>query len=79
MAGWWIDSFGGFDALVARTSVVTPTEDDFPVDLTLEGHPLASDYLAFVKEHAGPRDWPIIAVEERTPESRTSFGACPIT
>lgn len=57
-ARYWLGSFGGFDAFAARTTIVVPSEEDFPVDLELEGHELAEDYFAFVVEHAGLGEWP---------------------
>lgn len=56
---WWLESFGGYPAL-AKTPLVLPIEEHFPVDTTLEGHALAEDYFAFVVEHAGMTEWPLM-------------------
>lgn len=62
-ARWWIESFGGFEALRASTLLV-PTEECFPVDTELEGHALAEDFFSFVLEHAGLSEWPLVLVPE---------------
>ena len=59
---------GGIDAL-RRRPLITPTLEDFPVDLELEGEELADDYFLFVKEHAGVQGWPLAIVPEDAPEA----------
>jgi len=61
---WWLQSFGGFEGFARSTRIVTPTEEDFPVDLDLEGHELVEDYLLFAMEHAHMGDWPIIVAPD---------------
>ena len=63
---WWLENFGGFPHFAAATSLIVPTEDDFPVDLELAGHELAEDYFEFVKEHARLNEWPFQLVQVRT-------------
>lgn len=62
---WWIGEFGGFESF-RQASLVRPVEDDFPVDLDLQGHDLVEDYFAFVVEHTGTREWPFKLVREDT-------------
>ena len=50
-----------------RRRLVTPTAEDFPVDLELEGADLAEDYFLFVKEHAGVQAWPLTLAEADGP------------
>ncbi len=57
---WWVGSFGGFEALAAQ-GLPAPVDEDFPVDPELEGVDLARDFFAFVVEHAGVSDWPLVA------------------
>ena len=54
-------SRGGYDQF-RRTPLVLPTEEDFPVDLRLQGEDLVDDYFLFVKEHARVQEWPLVAV-----------------
>ncbi|MBO6938533.1 MAG: hypothetical protein JJ863_26435 [Deltaproteobacteria bacterium] len=61
---------GGIDDF-RRRLLVTPTEEDFPVDLELEGEELVEDYFLFVKEHAGLQGWPFQLV---TDESESADG-----
>ncbi len=59
---------GGIDDF-RRRPLVTPTEEDFPVDLELEGEELVEDYFLFVKEHAGVQGWPFqLLPEDETEE-----------
>ena len=62
---------GGIDDF-RRRLLVTPTEEDFPVDLELEGHELVEDYFLFVIEHAGLQGWPFQLVAETEVEVPTS-------
>ena len=62
----WLDTFGVADFL-GSTELVTPTEDDFPVDLSLDGEDLAEDYFAFVLEHARLTEWPLELEADETP------------
>jgi hypothetical protein len=61
----WMDA--ALDVRARHGTIVLPTEDDFPVDDSLEGIALAEDYLAFVLEHAGmsERRFAVLEQEER--------------
>ena len=48
--------------------VVTPTEEDFPVDIELDGVDLAEDYLGFAQEHAGLSEWPFEMLDDTPPD-----------
>ena len=75
---WWIGSWGGFARFEETTTVVTPTEEDFPVDLELEGADLAEDYFAFVLEHAGlGPDWHFELVLEKGPDVAEALRGMP--
>lgn len=56
-AEWEIRDLGMSRSIDEGATIVLPTEDDFPVDLSLGGHALVEDYFAFVKEHANLADW----------------------
>lgn len=58
---------GGIDDF-RRRLLVTPTEEDFPVDLELGGEELVEDYFLFVKEHAGLQGSPFQLVVESEDE-----------
>ena len=64
---WWIESFGGFVFFEEHTPLVLPVEEDFPVDVSLQGHALAEDYFVFVQEHAGLNEWSFRLTEETAP------------
>ncbi|MEM9073249.1 MAG: hypothetical protein AAGE52_32390 [Myxococcota bacterium] len=56
----WLQSAHG----QPRRSIVAPCDEDFPVDLALQGADLGDDYFLFVCEHAGLSEWPLIAVPQ---------------
>ncbi len=57
---------------------MTPTEEDFPVELELEGHELVEDYFLFVKEHAGLQGWPFQLVAEEDIDVPTGDDGSPL-
>ncbi|MBO6935110.1 MAG: hypothetical protein JJ863_09040 [Deltaproteobacteria bacterium] len=75
---WWIGSRGGFTRFADTATIVTPTEDDFPVDLDLEGAELAEDYFEFVLEHAGlGPDWHFELVLDEGPDVAGALSGIP--
>jgi len=53
---WLLTHLGGFD-LFYGSPLVLPTGEFFPVPAGLEGHELAAEVFALVREHAGLGHW----------------------
>jgi hypothetical protein len=68
-ARWEVEHLSMTVSIEDGASIVLPTETDFPIDPSLEGHDLAQDYLAFVLEHSRLSDWPyeIVPDDPRSP------------
>lgn len=77
MAKWWLQSFGGFQQFAGATSIVRPIEEDFPIDLGLEGHELVEDYFEFAREHARLADWPFLMVDRTEPNVADALRGMP--
>ena len=54
---WLLYAFGGSALFRARSEIITPCYEHFPVDATLLGSDLIEDYFLFAKEHAGVSNW----------------------
>lgn len=74
---YWLESLGGFSSFATGTTIVTPTEENFPVDLELSGHELAQDYFAFAQEHARLTEWPFLLVPDRAPNVADALRGMP--
>jgi hypothetical protein len=53
---WLLTYLGGFEAFY-ESPLVLPTDEFFPVSAELEGHELAAEVFALVRQHAGLDQW----------------------